>query len=99
MSLLRPGTLRMCIALAKIRVSQDQCEVFFEHMPDGLPRHARGFNGDVRTALRREPVNTARLVAGTDEAPQRRTLIGYLNAVRSRRRGARVAYPHPRCTT
>ena len=38
------------------RVRQDQREVLFEHMPNGLPINARGFHRDVRTAVSREPL-------------------------------------------
>jgi hypothetical protein len=38
------------------RVGQHEGKGLFEHMPDRLLIHARGFHRDVRAAVRREPL-------------------------------------------
>jgi hypothetical protein len=42
----------MCIAFARTNVN-----VLFEHMPDGFQYTPGGLHGDVRTAVRREPLD------------------------------------------
>src|SRR4029434_7045462 len=46
------------------RIRQYQGDVLFEHMPDGLPIHARRLHRDVRTAVPREPLHQLEQPAG-----------------------------------
>jgi len=46
------------------RAGEQQGEVRFEPVPDGLPSHARGLHADVRAAVRGQPVGQGKQARG-----------------------------------